>query len=353
MQSALTKTEVVGRDLLRRHLLLAVLVAVYSAIGLWLTQQHGLAVKTGTASVLVLDFVTKVPQMAFFVLFWRLVSHTYIARVPDRGAALKQDVLGFVSDRERLVGGAIATLVMAVFLMVFAQMKSLIPIIQPFAWDAYFAELDRMLHFGSDPYVFLHRVFGAHYSLSFFTGLYNVWLFLVYFALFGSCFMRSDSLPRMQFLIAFVLMWAVGGSFLATVFSSAGPPYYAALGLGDTFAPLMELLGSHAATGALSVVETQQLLWDIYSGPHKLNAISAFPSMHVASSVLLALFCFRISRWLGIALSAFAVCMMIGSVLLGWHYAVDGYAGALIAVAAWTVAGRLARLRWGPFPMAA
>ncbi|MDM7931359.1 phosphatase PAP2 family protein [Tabrizicola sp.] len=350
MSGTVTRTFDASREVFRRHLLLAVLVTLYCLLAAWLSQAHGLAVKTGTAGVLVMNFLTKVPQMIFFVLFWRLLYHTYIARVPDRMEALKEDVRLFMSDRDRFVGGAIATILMALSLMAFAQLKSLIPAMQPFVWDEYFAELDRLLHFGSDPYNFVHTVFGWHYSLSFFTGMYNVWLFVVYFALFGSCFMTTGSVPRMQFLIAFLLIWAVGGNFLATAFSSAGPPYFASLGLGDSFAPLFGLLDAHAATGALSVVETQDVLWAMYSAPNSLNTISAFPSMHVASSVLMAIFGFQVSRWLGISLAAFAACIMIGSVLLGWHYAVDGYAGALIAVTGWKAAGCLVRWRNGPFP---
>ncbi len=353
MRSAISKMEDSSRDVLRRHLLLAGLVTGYCLIGFWLSMRYGLSIEKDKAGVLFKHFLTKVPQMIFFVLFWRLLYHTYIAKVPDRLGALKDDVRTFLSDRDQLLGGAIATLLMAIVLMVFAQTKSLIPIIQPFSWDTYFAELDRLLHFGADPYSFLHGLFGWHYSLTFFTGMYNVWLLLVYFALFGSCFMRSNSAPRMQFLVSFLLVWAVGGNLLAILFSSAGPPYFAALGLGDDFAPLMNLLHAHASTGALTVVDTQSLLWDFYDSPNSINAISAFPSMHVASSTLIAIFAFQISRWMGYALTAFATCMMIGSVLLGWHYAVDGYAGAVIALIGWKVAGWLLQFPKGAFPATA
>jgi membrane-associated phospholipid phosphatase len=42
-------------------------------------------------------------------------------------------------------------------------------------------------------------------------------------------------------------------------------------------------------------------------------------------------------------LAVFAAIIAVGSVLLAWHYAVDGYAGAAIALACWWLAGRLAR----------
>jgi hypothetical protein len=34
---------------------------------------------------------------------------------------------------------------------------------------------------------------------------------------------------------------------------------------------------------------------------------------------------------------------MIGSVHLAWHYAIDGYVGALVAVFGWWAAGKLVR----------
>jgi membrane-associated phospholipid phosphatase len=35
----------------------------------------------------------------------------------------------------------------------------------------------------------------------------------------------------------------------------------------------------------------------------------------------------------------FAAIIMLGSVVLGWHYALDGYAGILISVAIWKITG--------------
>lgn len=70
-------------------------------------------------------------------------------------------------------------------------------------------------------------------------------------------------------------------------------------------------------------------------------------SMHVASSVLMAIFLYQRALWLGRLVAVFAMAMMIGSVLLTWHYAVDGCAGAVIAVICWVVAGWLVRAVYG------
>lgn len=337
-------------QLLRGHALLAGLVVAYLALANAANRWHEVSVADEKATGLFLAFLINVPMMIFFVLFWRLLQLTYVKRDPNRMATLKDEVLAFLADRDRIKGGVLGVVLMTGTLIAFAQIKNLIPVFNPFSWDEVFMHLDKALHFGSQPYEIVHAVFGWQITLSFFTGLYNLWLFLMYFVLFGACFMRQDSPVRMQFLVAFLLTWAIGGNLVATIFSSAGPVYYANLGLGDAYAGLLNLLQRHSETAGISVVAVQDMLWSWHTSDQQLNAISAFPSMHVASSTLMAIFLCRLSRVLGLVASVFAVGIMIGSVLLAWHYAVDGYAGALIAVACWKLSGWLVRATYGVQP---
>lgn len=336
-------------DLLRKHFLLAAMIAVYAGLATWLSTTTGSDVSARKAGTLFKSFAIKVPQMIFFVLLWRLLVLTYQQKVDDRIGVLKSEVKGFIGERDRMLFGFMTAGLMTIMLISFAQLKNLIPILNPFSWDVFFMELDRALHFGVPPHELAHALFGWHYSISFFTGIYNVWLFLMYFLLLIACFMRPESPVRMQYLVAFVLTWFVGGNILATTFSSAGPVYYNILGFGNAYSELMGWLYSHANTGALTVVNTQEVLWRLHTVDKSINAISAFPSMHVTSSVLMAIFAFRASYWLGIAMSVFAVGIMIGSVLLAWHYAVDGYIGAIVAILSWKVAGWLVKGPFGPF----
>lgn len=336
-----------GRQV-RLHAGLACIVAVYAATSFGLQHIHARPIAQAGFGVVFRQFALLIPQMIFMVLFWRLLDLTYVQRSPNRIADLKAEIRSFVSDSDRMIGGIIASGLMTLVFVSFAQIKNLIPTLNPFSWDAYFAQLDQTLHFGTLPHELLFPVFGAHSALSFFTGIYNVWLFLMYFVLVIACFLKPDNPNRIRYLIAFILCWSIGGNLLAVVFSSAGPVFFYDLGLGDIYVPLMQELRAHAATGALTVVATQDLLWRWYEAGQPLNAISAFPSMHVASSTLMAIFAFRWHRRAGLALSAFALAMMIASVLLAWHYAVDGYAGALIAIASWKVSGWLIRTRIGP-----
>ncbi|MCV5838215.1 phosphatase PAP2 family protein, partial [Escherichia coli] len=47
----------------------------------------------------------------------------------------------------------------------------------------------------------------------------------------------------------------------------------------------------------------------------------------------------RLNKKLGYFAYAFAILIQIGSVHLGWHYAIDGYVGTLLTVLLWKIVG--------------
>lgn len=336
------------RVILREHALLIGLAGIYVLIAQSFGIAFNVSVDTKMGGALFWDFAGMLPSMAYFLLIGRFVYMRYVIKPPNQIEWFKADIRAIVTDPHRLLSGLIGTVLMVLVMVSFAQLKRLVPTINPFAWDEPFMVLDQALHFGFHPYELAHAVFGYPVVITAVTGAYNAWLFLLYFVLFTTCFCTRNPRLRMQYFVAFILTWAIGGNLLATVFSSAGPVYYARLGLGETFAPLMNLLNAHASTAPISVVETQNLLWDFYTRPGSLSGISAMPSMHVASSVLMAVYAARFGRWPAIFFGAFATTIMLGSVLLAWHYAIDGYLGALVAYGAWKLSGWIvARDIWG------
>jgi membrane-associated phospholipid phosphatase len=313
--------------------LLAAFVAVYVALTVALSLSLG--VPMGDVLGMSRLLFDRLPELFVCMAAARLVWGLTV--VPPR------DLFAMVTDRARL-GSALATLaLMTAVLLAFVQMKRLIPLLHPFAWDATFTIWDRALHFGTDPWRLAHAVAGSDAVLTTVTVAYGLWLVLMHFVLYSACLRTARRAIRTQYLLAFVLTWAIGGNLLATVFSSAGPVYVARLGLGDTFAPLLQILADHAGRSMISATAMQDTLWAMYEAPDGISGISAFPSMHVASSTLMAIYGFTIGRKTGIALTAFALAIGLGSVLLGWHYAIDGYAGVLVALAAWKVAGLVQR----------
>jgi membrane-associated phospholipid phosphatase len=64
------------------------------------------------------------------------------------------------------------------------------------------------------------------------------------------------------------------------------------------------------------------------------------PSVHVALTAIMALALRGVWRWVGFV---FFVVILIGSVRLGWHYALDGYVSLLVVLLLWTGTGRFTR----------
>jgi hypothetical protein len=164
-----------------------------------------------------------------------------------------------------------------------------------------------------------------------------------------AAFSTGFEADRTRFLLAFMLTWALGGGLLAMLFSSAGPCFYADLypGAPNPYGPLSDYVGSiHTALGG-HVSGLQRVVWKAYATNDQdvIAGISAMPSMHNATSLLFALAAWRANRAAGIAMSVFAGLVFLGSVHLGWHYAIDAYFGWLVALACWWGAGVAAR-RW-------
>jgi len=59
------------------------------------------------------------------------------------------------------------------------------------------------------------------------------------------------------------------------------------------------------------------------------------PSMHVSVATLLALLYLNLNKFFGTIMIIYALLIQIGSVHLGWHYAVDGYISSTVTIILW------------------
>lgn len=243
---------------------------------------------------------------------------------------------------ERLLGGAIILAFLPLFVSVFTTFKTIIPVTHPYAWDVEFAEWDRLLHGGFHPWELLHPLLAFPWSTSVINFFYHLWIFVLYGILLWQSFSTRDPRLRMQFFLSFVLTWSILGNLLATLLSSGGPVYYGRLtGLDDPFAPLMDYLYAAREVAPVWALKVQEMLWESHmTGKYDFGSgISAMPSVHVSASMLFALLGWRVHRFWGIVLTTFAVLTMIGSVHLGWHYAIDGYVSIVLTWLIWRAAG--------------
>ena len=277
-----------------------------------------------------------------YTLPWDAYLIAAITVVVLTGAALIVLRLGFyalggeehptrrlIREAPRFYGFAAGVVLVGLQAAVLTWAKVMLPLAIPFWADPMLANLDHAL-FGQDPWILLTRLFG--WAAPFFDQVYISWAP----AKFGTLLILlvlPESRQKSRILVAYFLLFAliVFGQY---AFSSAGPIFYAQFGFGNRFQHIPLQHWVSAARG--------YLIHDhLTVGGDPGGGISAWPSFHVAGALWTAQVWYAWNRRLGLFGFAWFAIILIGSVLLGWHYAVDGIAGILMAVGAWAVAPRI------------
>ena len=273
--------------------------------------------------------------MSIFIMqFYHIARHVK----PERPiAALFNDMKEFLTSKTRIANGLPIVLIMMVFMYVFGNLKAAIPTLNPFGWDTYFVDLDQTLHFGFQPWQWMQPVLGFAPVTFLLNVNYNLWFLVTWMVWVYFAFIDKPGELRTRFFLSFFAVWIFVGSLLAIAFSSAGPCFYGRLGFTpDPYADLMTYLRGVNETYAIWAIPLQDELWLGYTDPSLvIKGISAMPSMHNGSALLFALAGYQVSRFAGHLLSAHAVLIFIGSVHLGWHYAVDSYLAWALTLVIW------------------
>jgi hypothetical protein len=239
------------------------------------------------------------------------------------------------------LSSAITIALLPLFMAGFTTFKSQIPALQPFSfWDEKFASWDQAIH-GGDPWALVQPLLDAPVATAALDLMYYPLWFIVSFGAW--VFIATGRHPRrQQFLVTFLLLWIVLGTVGGALLSSVGPILYDRVaGDGGRFAGLIHHLESVNDSYPLIALAARDRLWDAYmSGIADVGTgISAMPSLHVAIVTLCAIFAWHCSRRAGLILTAYAAAILLASVHLGWHYAIDGYVSIIATVAIWSVAG--------------
>ncbi len=270
----------------------------------------------------------------FITQFYHIARHVK----PERPLpALLKHMKQFMTDHRRLANGLPMVLIMMVFMYVFSNVKAAIPVLNPLSWDGYLSQLDGALHFGTQPWEWLQPLLGYAPVTYLLNINYNLWFLATWMMWVHFAFADKPSELRTHFFLSFFTIWVLVGSLLAIWFSSAGPCFYGRLGLSpDPYAGLMAYLARANETLSVSALPLQDELWRGYIDDSVIvRGISAMPSMHNGSALLFALAGYQVSRFAGHLLSAHAVLIFIGSIHLGWHYAVDSYLAWALTLVIW------------------
>lgn len=227
----------------------------------------------------------------------------------------------FQARKARNAAAVAGMLLAGIDMLFFMWIKPEVTAIAPFWADELFADMDKAI-FGRDPWRFFQGI-----DLSFHAWAYSFFWFVAIIATLIWLFAQPSSRARSAALINYFALWSIFGPIGQYLGSAAGPIFYQRIGLGDRFAELSTNIPP--VTNAVS-----GYLWNFHVNqtPAVGAGISAMPSLHIATVAWIYLV-FRTHRSkMGPLAALFALYIFALSVALGWHYAVDGVAGALGAV---------------------
>jgi len=244
------------------------------------------------------------------------LSFFWLAQM-ERAVADKRDIL-----RSRLKGSDLPFVYWAVAAQfcVLGWLKAAMPFSVGFQADHLLADADAWI-FGTDPWRLLHWLPSDLIDTAYITWAQSTLFLMALLPLLP----QSDRRDRA--ILSFFLVMAAA-ALLQYALPSAGPIFFERLGFGERFANLPSEPWAQM---------TSDYLWANYldNGSKVGAGISAFPSLHVAGAAWVATVASSYFKRLAPIAWAYFVLILLGSVYLGWHYALDGLAGMLIAVAAW------------------
>ena len=244
------------------------------------------------------------------------------------------------------------------FLMAsFNAYKQMVLPLAGYRFDHALAVADRILFLGHDPWRVTHALLGSPEVTLFIDHAYHGWFAPMAVGVLLCAWLPASTYRlRTQYLLSYIAVWIGIGSVLAFLLPSAGPCFYNDLvGPSPGYDELMRRLADlQAASGAkFTAFNSQAMLLDARGSSHLSigGGISAMPSVHNGLAVLFAIAAFNINRILGWLFAAYALLIWVGSIHLGWHYALDGIVSIVLTVFIWRGMGKVAD--WLDRPVAA
>lgn len=251
-------------------------------------------------------------------------------------------------DSGRFTEGLPLFLAILIMIFIIPFMKSMIQYIHPYGIDSLLEHWDSALHGGEHPQDWIAPIVEKTSFVPVLNITYNLWFPVMLGAYWYAAFLDGDRRRRMRFLWASLLGWVLIGGVMATLASSVGPLFYGDFILGaNPYEAYIAHLKEINKTHTLLSLSVAAILLDMSKDSNIIdaNGISAMPSMHLAVATLVTMYAFDCRKIIGVFAVLFLLLILTGSIYLGWHYAIDGYAGILGAGLIYTVIKCIVRER--------
>ncbi|MEO8198819.1 MAG: phosphatase PAP2 family protein [Thermoanaerobaculia bacterium] len=230
-----------------------------------------------------------------------------------------------------------ALLALLVVLVAYTNLKCRLLLFHPQLFDRILAHLDDTLHMGGGDFVaWVTSFHSPPRTLALHLVYYYAWLAL---ALPLAVAMARSGVALVRRTLAALTLCYVAGVFVYLAFPSLGP----ALVERGRYAALV---GSHTFDLQQSMLEALRYIVQNPQAPAvPFFGLAAFPSLHLATSVLGIFVAWKVWRPLLLLLVPWNLAIVASAIYYGWHYAIDFYPALLLAWGGWWAAGRLTETR--------
>lgn len=309
---------------MKRPYVFEIVVAVNVAWVFWKTSDN--AIPTLMQSIVGLSGVAALATLAGIavrcLIAWRRGTLGHYLRI--------------LGSRGWLIDSARFFVALAFLGVAYTLIKLFVPVLHPTLYDQQLFDLDRALCFGIAPSVFLLNLFSNPHFLRFIDVSYGYLFLGGMFLSYGIFFSSASRRTRVTFMTSSTFMWLIG-AWLYMAIPSIGPAY----SFADIWMPYGKDLPMTQFIQAKLMRNYRGVLEMAHGGSAQVFAafgIAAFPSLHVATQTLVAIW-MRYAWRPGQIVYAFAAFFVfIGSMITGWHYLIDGVAGVALAFGAYGLA---------------
>ncbi len=219
----------------------------------------------------------------------------------------------------------------------YSWIKVSVPILRTGVLDDRLWALDQALHLGISPSVFVVELVAGTPLAPALDLWYILWLTSV-LVFQSAVFLAGDLARRRHFALSCAALWLVGG-LVYLALPATGPCFFAP----EVFEPIRDEMPRAARLQARLWSHYQALVAPAAGAPRIFKpflAVAALPSLHVGAHWLFALWSKRHAPALFLPFAIATGLTFAGALATGWHYAIDGYVGMLLAWGAVAVADR-------------
>ncbi len=282
-----------------------------------------------------------IPTLAGYAALGVLVRALVAWRVGQLRAYLR--ILrspGWLVDSARLIVAG------ALMVHTYFWIKLVVPLLHPVLYDQALWDIDRRMFFGYSPNILFLELFSKPFVLKAIDVSYAR-IFLISMTLAFMFFLSAPSRRlRAGFSNGNTLLWLLG-AWLYLLIPSLGPAFR----FPDVWLPFVNGLDMTQHFQAILVRNYQAVLRLPRGGSFRdvqlMFGVAAFPSLHVAFQTFVFLWMRRVWIYGEIVFGIFTLLILIGSVVTGWHYLIDGIAGIAMAIACYLAGVATWRLgRW-------